>query len=343
LVHGSAICRRPLSSHSVSPSPPPSPAIMEGESTHRGKVRVVLEGPTPLSSLMSLSPAICAKNRRHLRAPLCNPPPSMAALSAPTNRAQIHGSPALLSSLQSAMILGAHTSAVCPAPRSSLQSTAIHGSSVRAHKSRADSWQPPFRSSTHAIITAAIHGSSVRAHKSRADSWQPPFRSSTHAIITAAIHGSSVRAHKSRADSCFPLSHSHRLPRSRFLLLQPSEKGAKRPPNSPRPGTTSLHSPGQTSRPPFRSSTHAIITVVFLSLFSSPSIPRHHALGNVACPPHKAPPVPGDRGAEIGAPWPRSEAWTRTVHRTPPLSSSAAASRFSTPPSSPPPPWPHLR
>jgi hypothetical protein len=27
-----------------------------------------------------------------LRAPLCNPPPSMAALSAPTNRAQIHGS-----------------------------------------------------------------------------------------------------------------------------------------------------------------------------------------------------------------------------------------------------------
>jgi hypothetical protein len=273
---------------------------------------VVLEGPTPLSSLMSLSPAICAKNRRHLRAPLCNPPPSMAALSAPTNRAQIHGSPALLSSLQSATILGAHTSAVCPAPRSSLQSTAIHGSSVRAHKSRADSWQPPFRSSTHAIITAAIHGSSVRAHKSR-------------------------------ADSCFPLSHSHRLPRSRFLLLQPSEKGAKRPPNSPRPGTTSLHSPGQTSRPPFRSSTHAIITVVFLSLFSSPSIPRHHALGNVACPPHKAPPVPGDRGAEIGAPWPRSEAWTRTVHRTPPLSSSAAASRFSTPPSSPPPPWPHLR
>jgi hypothetical protein len=171
-VHGSAICRGPLSSLALSrqqthPRPRCPISSLRSLARHHGRrINTSREGPcgsmeglTPLSSLLSLSPAICAKNRRHLRAPLCNPPPSMAALSVPTNRAQIHGSRALLSSLQSAAMLCAYTSAVRPAPCSSQQSTAIHGSHLSARTPTQSSPPPSMAALSTPTNRAQIHAS----------------------------------------------------------------------------------------------------------------------------------------------------------------------------------------
>jgi hypothetical protein len=82
-----------------------------------------MEGPTLLSSLLSLSPAICAKNRRHLRAP--------ALLSAIRRHPwQLCPRPQIVRRFMAA------------APHSPLRSLPPSmAASVRAHKSHADSWQ----------------------------------------------------------------------------------------------------------------------------------------------------------------------------------------------------------
>jgi hypothetical protein len=110
-VHGSAVYSRPLSSlvppalcyspldpqfalyFAARPSLPPLSSLARHHGrkiSHQGRSTCSMEGPTPLSSLLSLSPAICTLSRHHLRAPrspLCSPPP-WQPLSVPTNRAK---------------------------------------------------------------------------------------------------------------------------------------------------------------------------------------------------------------------------------------------------------------
>jgi hypothetical protein len=186
--------------------------------------------------------------------------------------------PALLSAVSLARHLRQESP---PSPRSSLQSAAIHGSSVHAHKSRADSWQ------LRPALLSAVHRDSLCLHLC-----SPP-----RSMLLSAIHHHPwqlcLRPQIARRfmAATFPLEHArnhHRrhpwqlCPRPqithRFMppaitfssatpvaLPSPAaiRKGGKRPPNSPRPGTTSLQSPCQANRLPFRSSTHAIIIAVF--------------------------------------------------------------------------------
>jgi hypothetical protein len=146
LVHGSAIARSPLSRpRSLLSAARPAICALSRQQTrprcplsrprslarHHGKrintsregLCCSIEGPTPLSSLLSLSPAICAKNCHHLRAP--------ALLSAICRHPwQLCPCPQIARKFMAV----APRSPLCSPPPSM-------AASVRAHKSRADSWQ----------------------------------------------------------------------------------------------------------------------------------------------------------------------------------------------------------